>query len=125
MPVTIHLLTIIVYLLDAIAVVIIAWGALQSAWTYFKTSFIETFEGEEIHAHERVRVELGQRIVLALEFLVAGDIIQTVMDPSRQDLLNLGIIVLVRTILSFFVSREIQESLRTTTMKGGKVIKEK
>lgn len=55
-----------------------------------------------------VRTVFGRSILLALEFLVAADIIRTVaVQPSLQNVAVLGLIVLIRTFLSFSLGVEI------------------
>ena len=49
-----------------------------------------------------VRTVFGRSILLGLEFLVAADIIRTVaVQPSLENVAVLGLIVLIRTFLSF------------------------
>lgn len=56
-----------------------------------------------------LRQELGKSILLGLEFLVAADIIATVgIDPSMNQVLVLGLIVLIRTFLSFSLEVELE-----------------
>jgi uncharacterized membrane protein len=54
-----------------------------------------------------VRTVFGGAILLGLEVLVASDLIRTLGDPSPQDALVLGLIVLIRTILSWSIQVEI------------------
>jgi uncharacterized membrane protein len=55
-----------------------------------------------------VRTVFGRSILLGLEFLVAADIIRTVaVQPSFQNVAVLGLIVLIRTFLSFSLEVEI------------------
>src|SRR6266542_6348628 len=55
-----------------------------------------------------VRTVFGRSILLGLEFLVAADIIRTVaVQPSLENVLVLGLIVLIRTFLSFSLEVEI------------------
>lgn len=55
------------------------------------------------------RSNIGQAILLGLEFLVAADIINTVaIEPTLQSMLVLGGIVLIRTFLSFSLEVEIE-----------------
>jgi uncharacterized membrane protein len=56
-----------------------------------------------------LRQRLGRAILLGLELLVAADIIGTVTeDPNLESVLVLGIIVLIRTFLSFTLELEIE-----------------
>jgi uncharacterized membrane protein len=62
--------------------------------------------GEE--AYRVVRTVFGRSILLGLEFLVAADIIRTVaVEPSLENVAVLGLIVLIRTFLSFSLEVEI------------------
>ena len=59
-------------------------------------------------AYNRFREQLGRSILIGLELLVAGDICRTVaVTLSLESVLNLAIIVLVRTFLSFSLEVEI------------------
>jgi uncharacterized membrane protein len=59
-------------------------------------------------AYRVVRTLFGRSILLGLEFLVAADIIRTVaVDPSLENVGVLGLIVLIRTFLSFSLGVEI------------------
>lgn len=53
------------------------------------------------------RIQIGRALQLGLEFLVAADIIRTVtVRPTLQEVLALGLLVLIRTFLSWSVSVE-------------------
>lgn len=54
------------------------------------------------------RANLGRSILLGLEFLVAGDILKSlVIDPTLDDLVVLAGLILVRTFLSIALGVEI------------------
>ena len=60
-------------------------------------------------AYTQYRSNLGRAILLGLEFLVAGDIIATILiEPTITRAGALGIIVLIRTFLSFSLETEIE-----------------
>ncbi|AKQ63377.1 hypothetical protein A176_000289 [Myxococcus hansupus] len=59
--------------------------------------------------YRRFRLNLGRAILLGLEFLVAADIIRTVSQrPTLEGVLVLGLIVLIRTFLSFTLTVELE-----------------
>lgn len=59
-------------------------------------------------AYTGTRRYLGRGILLGLEFLVAGDIVRTVaVEPSLTSVALLGLIVLIRTFLSFALEVEL------------------
>ncbi|MGE3262764.1 MAG: DUF1622 domain-containing protein [Bacteriovoracia bacterium] len=59
-------------------------------------------------AYPTLRKDLGRSILLGLEFLVAGDIISTIaIEPTLMSVTVLGLIVIIRTFLSFSLEVEI------------------
>jgi len=58
---------------------------------------------------DRNRMELGRYILSALELLIVSDIIHTALSLALADLLFLGLLVLIRSMISFFLNREIRE----------------
>ena len=60
-------------------------------------------------AYGKYRIVLGRVILLGLEFLLAGDIIRTVViTPTLEQVGVLTVIVLIRTFLSFTLELEIE-----------------
>jgi uncharacterized membrane protein len=56
-----------------------------------------------------VRNYFGRSVLLALELLVAADLIRTVaIEPTLENVAGLGLIVLIRTFLSFSLEVEIE-----------------
>jgi uncharacterized membrane protein len=59
-------------------------------------------------AYRRGRAVFGRGILLALEILIAADLIRTVaVEPTLENIGVLGLIVVVRTLLSFSIDVEI------------------
>jgi len=59
-------------------------------------------------AYERLRHNLGRTILLGLEILIIGDIVRTIIvDPTIDSVVVLGLIVLIRIVLSFSLEVEI------------------
>jgi uncharacterized membrane protein len=60
-------------------------------------------------AYAALRLDLGRSILLGLEFLVAADIVRTVVEvPSLINVTVLGMIVLIRTFLSFTLQVDLE-----------------
>jgi uncharacterized membrane protein len=61
------------------------------------------------HAYAVLRQSFGGVILLGLEILVAADLVRTVsVEPTLDNVVILGVIVLIRTILSFSLEIEIE-----------------
>ncbi len=81
---------------------VIILGGLFSLFRFFKNLFSHQ------EAYPAFRKDLGRSILLGLEFLVAGDIISTIaIEPTLMSVSVLGLIVIIRTFLSFSLEVEI------------------
>lgn len=89
------------------AAVVIGGAVLRGIITYVRQLFSRTTHHYD--STELIRLKLGRMLALGLEFTVASDILRTAVAPSRQDILNLGAIVLLRTLLNYFLEREIRQ----------------
>lgn len=60
-------------------------------------------------AYERLKVYIGKALLLGLEFLVAADVIRTVIiEPTREGILSLGLLIVVRIVLGWSIAVEIE-----------------
>jgi uncharacterized membrane protein len=60
-------------------------------------------------AQELLKLRIGKALQLGLEFLIAADIIRTVtIQPNREGILVLGLLIVVRTFLSWSITVEIE-----------------
>src|SRR6266702_5119497 len=84
--------------------IIVLGGVVATALFLRRVSRRKGFSG----SYHRYRENLGRAILLGLEFLVAADIIGTVaVAPTFRNLGVLGLIVLIRTFLSFSLELEV------------------
>lgn len=89
---------------DAVGVMIIVIGAVVST-VHFVGHRRPDFSG----AYRSYRQGLGRAILLGLEFLIAGDIIRTVVvAPTLENVLILAMIVIIRTFLSMALQLEVE-----------------
>ncbi len=91
--------------LETAGVGVVVVGALGTNGLFLWQSFQQ---GSLSAAFTQFRRRFGKAILLGLEFLVAADIVGTVaIGPTLQDLSVLGLLVLIRTFLSFSLEVEI------------------
>jgi uncharacterized membrane protein len=62
---------------------------------------------DQIMEKESIRLRLARGILLALDFEIGSDIIKTMQIPGIKELLILGVIVTIRIVLSWSLSKEI------------------
>lgn len=116
-------LGLIVHIADGIGVSVLVAGLFLAAFLALRTW---KKSGDGSKAYTVLRRTLGGAILAGLEVLVAGDLIRTVaVDPTLNNVLILGLIVLIRTFLSFSLEIEIEGTLpwkRSLTQTGASVI---
>lgn len=95
--------------IGVVGVSIIIWGALLSIVSLIRLEIMHVRGKNICRRREIVRLHFGTYILLGLEFLIAADIMDTIIKPDLQEVAILGSIVAIRTVLSFFLNRELKE----------------
>jgi uncharacterized membrane protein len=54
----------------------------------------------------QIRRDFTSKLVFGLEFFIAADVLKTLVTPTRDEILLLGAVVIIRTILGYFLSKE-------------------
>lgn len=91
---------------------VIVWGSVRALSGFFLAEFRGRHNSDTTGALERLRLGFGAYLLLGLEFMVAADIIHTIARPDFESLIVLGAIVAIRTVISFFLTREMRISDR-------------
>jgi len=100
-----ELISIAGYGIESIGVLVIVIGSVVSSYR-----FLSHYRSEPDGCAYRIyRRQLGRSIILGLEFLIAGDIIRTVVvADTLTNITILGLIILIRTFLSFTLHLEVE-----------------
>ena len=102
-PAWIHEAAVIV---EILAVAIIAIGILAALGRYLQRSVVQRVPGDHYHT---LNVTLAKTLLLGLEILVAADVIVTVaLEATLESVLILGLLVVIRTFLSWSLVVEIE-----------------
>lgn len=80
----------------------VIWAIIQYVRDWLKGTILQ--QGERVN---HIRLNLGRILILGLEFIVAADLISTISTPDYYSLGIVAIIVLIRTLLSFSLNREL------------------
>lgn len=92
-----------------IGAAIIIWGVIKGLVVLLLAEFYRFRKSgsKAEETEERVRLGIGFNLILGLEFLIAADIIRTIVEPTLEELAILGAIVAIRIALAYFLGREI------------------
>ena len=94
----------VAFIISLTSLTIISYGALIAIILFIKNEFGRITGKFQHYDISRIRLVLGVYLLLGLEFLIASDIIRTILDPTIQDLIILGGIVVIRTVLTYFLN---------------------
>ena len=114
-------MTFVAMVFEALAALVLLIGLIFFAVSSLR-QWIRTKSGQS--AYRLMRQGFGGVLLLSLEILVAGDLIRTVaVAPTLDNVIVLGIIVLIRTFLSFSLEMEIDgvPPWRKATVSGASV----
>ena len=104
-----HFLEELAFYIDLFGIFIILYGFVISAVGLFISELGRFKENSDLMACQKIRVQLGTYILLGIEFMIASDIIHTVLTRDLMDLAFVSALVVIRTAISFFLGREINE----------------
>jgi uncharacterized membrane protein len=99
-------------LIDLIGIAIVLWGFVRALVAFIRCEYARFVHSRGVEALRGVRIDLGTYILLGIEFMIASDIIQTVVKRELEDLAFVSALVAIRTAISFFLSREVAEVQR-------------
>lgn len=93
------------YAIEAVGVLVVVIGSSVSSFV-FLSNFRKLAPGL---AYTTYRRQLGRSIILGLEFLIAGDIVRTVVvADTLENVAILGLIILIRSFLSITLHLEVE-----------------
>ena len=87
----------------------VGFGVLATTYRY-----ILTLLGVREYTNNEIRLYLGRYLALGLEFQLGADILSTAVAPSIDDVILLGAIAAIRTVLNYFLSQELERERRQT-----------
>ncbi len=91
---------------EILASIVIAIALLRFVYRYV-VNFTKT-NVETVNQH--IRIQFGSSLTIALELLLAADILATAIAPTWDDIGKLAAIAALRTALNYFLERELRTS---------------
>ncbi|MCI0503267.1 DUF1622 domain-containing protein [Candidatus Micrarchaeota archaeon] len=102
-PVT-DLLSLLSLIIESSALILLIAAVVHSLYRILR---IEVFHNKRFHEYEHTKRTLIQKVIFALDFLVVADIIRLAILFEFMDILKVALIVVMRTMLSWSLSKEI------------------
>ena len=96
--------------LNLFSILILLWGVVISGKNFFTSRIKLKNPIDKMKALADTKNQLGTYVLFSLEVLIVADIIDTIVKPDWQDIIRLGAIVAIRTVISHFLNKEMEEN---------------
>lgn len=103
-----NILEILIIVLQGLSIIIIVWGALLCLINFIKVEISTDNRSNIVQKITSTKNYLGSYILLGLEVLISADIIDSILNPTLHDILRLAAIVIIRTVISYFLNKEMK-----------------
>jgi uncharacterized membrane protein len=97
--------------LNIFSIIVLVWGVVLAGKDFFTSERGGQKQITITKMNTLIKNFLGSYILLSLEILIAADIIESIVKPTFQDILKLAILVVIRTVISYFLHKEIEDSI--------------
>ena len=104
--------------IEGISIVVMLWGVVRFLKNFWQFTFKKHSRLAAWQQAQRVRAQLGAYILIALELMIVADILETVSSRTLESLAMLAGIVAIRTAISYFLGKEINEVERHVERSG-------
>ncbi len=94
---------------DLTGALIMVWAFVEAVLGLVRGSIRADDAPSRIRNMQIVRCGLGVKLVFALELMIISDLFVTIISRSIDDLILVGGLVVIRTVIGFFLNKEIQE----------------
>jgi uncharacterized membrane protein len=95
---------------EAAAVIVVALAVAEAMLGFLRSFFAPGGATDQVK--DAVRLRLARWLMLALEFALAADILRTAIAPGWEEIGKLAAIAALRTVLNFFLQREMEQARR-------------
>ena len=105
----VEIIAYIVPLTELLGAAVVTWGSVHGLLILVRRAWQAVNKQTPLTPLRDIRIAIGEKMSLGLDFFLAGDIIGTIVVPSKDTLMILGGIVVIRTVMAYFLAKEIEK----------------
>ena len=98
--------------IEAVGAAVVGIGALSTTYRYALSQL-----GLRNYTNTQIRLHLGRYLALGIEFQLGSDILGTAVSPTIEEVGLLAAIVVIRTVLNYFLSKELERERREVELE--------
>ena len=96
--------------MSTVAVLVLICGVIKATVKFVKN---EVSHADKASVLRTIKNELGAYVLFSLEILIAADIVESIIKPTFEDIGKLAALVVIRTVISYFLGKEIDQEIES------------
>ena len=96
--------------MSTVAVLVLICGVIKATVKFVKN---EISHADKASVLRTIKNELGAYVLFSLEILIAADIVESIIKPTFEDIGKLAALVVIRTVISYFLGKEIDQEIES------------
>ena len=96
--------------MSTVAVLVLICGVMKATVKFVKN---EISHADKASVLRTIKNELGAYVLFSLEILIAADIVESIIKPTFEDIGKLAALVVIRTVISYFLGKEIDQEIES------------
>ena len=96
------IIPVIVFILEIMGVLIVAWTCIKSFWEYIQNTFMKR--------HNAIQTHLAKGLATGLEFKLGAEILKTLIVNDLEELAVLGAVFALRALMSILIHFELKHT---------------
>ncbi len=105
-PLIFHdIVEILAFIFEVVGSALLAYGGLAASYKIL----LREIGKRSFPDYNQIRREFTSKIVFGLEFFIAADLLTTLIAPTVDEIFLLAVVVVIRTVLGYFLAKETAE----------------
>ena len=96
--------------MSTVAVLVLICGVIKATVKFVKN---EISHADKASVLRTIKNEQGAYVLFSLEILIAADIVESIIKPTFEDIGKLAALVVIRTVISYFLGKEIDQEIES------------
>ena len=106
MAITTEICELLILVMNIVAVLVLICGVVKATVKFIKN---EVSHADKASVLCTIKNDLGAYVLFSLEVLIAADIVESIIKPTFEDIGKLAALVVIRTVISYFLGKEIDQ----------------
>ena len=108
MEITTEICELLILAMNTVAVLVLICGVVKATFKFVKN---EVSHADKASGLRTIKNDLGAYVLFSLEILIAADIVESIIKPTFEDIGKLAALVVIRTVISYFLGKEIDQEI--------------